>query len=244
METQEYKNIYKLEESHFFYKANHAIILDLIDFYIRRKGLKILDAGSGTGLLASKLKALGNVYAVDIHPEAVKYAKKRKIKVQKASITRLPFKNDYFDLVTCIDVLYHQRVNDRKALTEIIRVLKPGGLLIIRVAAIPWLKSSYDQFVHTRERYSKKSLQNILKKTGFQIHKLSYINLLLVPFAIINHVLEKVWIPEGHSPIKVQPKVINALFTQLLSWERYLIRAVDLPFGLGLIAVCSKPYSR
>src|SRR3989344_9097473 len=128
MQTSEYENIYKNEGHHFFYVGNHFVILNLVRRHAKDSTHNILDAGCGTGLLAKKLQSFGKVTGVDISPEAIKYAKKRGVDARLASIAKLPFKKATFDLVVSVDVLYHQKVkNDRTALLEFKRVLKPGG---------------------------------------------------------------------------------------------------------------------
>ncbi|OGM27019.1 hypothetical protein A2627_02520 [Candidatus Woesebacteria bacterium RIFCSPHIGHO2_01_FULL_39_28] len=197
MEISEYKNIFENEETHFFYRANHNIILSLVKKYLShetdlkaksKQPIAILDAGCGTGLLARKLAKFGKVYAIDISCQAVKYSRQRKVNAIKASITKIPFSSNFFDLVISNDVIYHKKVaNDITALSEMYRVLKDKGILILRVPAIKWLATNHDKFVHTRERYSKNSLLEKLTKSGFQVEKLFYTNLLLVPVALVLH---------------------------------------------------------
>ena len=160
MDISEYKNIFENEESHFFYVGNHNMVLSLVKRYLKPgKEIRILDAGCGTGLLAKKLEKFGVVTGIDISPEAILYAKKRGIRAIKASVTKLPFKDETFDLVVSIDVLYHQNVeNDLNALGEFKRVLKPNGILIVKVPAYNWLRGSHDIVVHTKHRYTLEEL--------------------------------------------------------------------------------------
>ena len=150
MEIVEYENMYRNERDHYFYVATHQLVLSLIEKYAPtpKKQLKILDAGCGTGLLAQKMSKMGRVEAIDFSPEAVKFSKRRKIKVQQASIEKLPFPDDSFDVVVSIDVLTAASIkNDQVALREFNRLLKPGGILIMRVSAYPWLKLIHDKHV-------------------------------------------------------------------------------------------------
>lgn len=241
MEISEYKNIYQNESSHFYYQANHNLILSLIKS-LRKKHLKILDAGCGTGLLAKKMQKFGEVYSVDKSPEAVKFTRKRGIKVIRSGLEALPFKDHSFDLVTCIDVLGHDWIpNDSSALKELYRVLKPGGYLIIRVSANPSLKTNHDEYVFTKHRYSRLELAKKLKKSGFLIERLSHINSALFPFAFIKGLVEKYNPKAPQSGIIKMPAILNNALISLLSIENFLFRIVDLPFGVGLIALCKKP---
>jgi 2-polyprenyl-3-methyl-5-hydroxy-6-metoxy-1,4-benzoquinol methylase len=77
MEITEYKNIFDNEKSHFFYVANHGIVLSFVKKFKSRGKVNILDAGCGTGLLAKKLEEFGDVWGIDISPIAVNFAKIR-----------------------------------------------------------------------------------------------------------------------------------------------------------------------
>lgn len=243
MEISEYKNIFKSEETHFFYVGNHKVIISLVEKYAGRAGgLKILDAGCGTGLLAKKIKKYGDVAAVDISPYAVKLAKIRGVPARQASVDKLPYKNNAFDLVVSVDVIYHRRVDDKKALAEFFRALKPGGVLILRVPANKWLGTLHDEHVHTRERYSKENLKEKLESAGFEIEKLSFVNLSLVPLVLGRRVWEGIMKPRGSaSAVSKFPWVLNSLLSFLLSLEAGFLREGNLPLGIGLVAVCRKP---
>ena len=104
------------------------IALKLLD-----KGDRLLDIGCGDGTLGYFAKnKYKEVYGVDISEEALKIAKKRDIIVEKVNLNeeKLPFENDYFDAVTCLDVIEHV-FEPRDLIREINRVLKRGGILII-----------------------------------------------------------------------------------------------------------------
>mgnify|MGYP001566594883 CR=1 FL=1 len=135
MEIAEYRNIFEHEETHFYYVGTHNAVIELLKKYLFKKtGNIILDAGCGTGSLMKKLKSFGKIYGVDVSHEALKFAKSNGLKqVRKGSVTNIPFKENQFNAVVSIDVLYHKAVkSDLKALKEFIRVLKPGGVLIIK----------------------------------------------------------------------------------------------------------------
>ncbi len=244
MEASEYKNIYKNESSHFYYAANHAFFLSRVAVFRTKTGkaLEILDAGCGTGLLAKRLQKFGDVTGVDISPKAILYSKKRGINVKKASINKLPFNSKIFDIVVSMDVLYHKKVDDKKALAEMYRVLKPGGIIILRVPANPILFSSHDRYVHTRERYTKIKLIEKLTQAGFKVREISYINGLLFFPAFAKVILARIINSHDvHSGIKSVPHFINQTIIFLLRIENLLINRATLPFGIGLFAVAKRP---
>lgn len=243
MQQSEYENIFIHEESHFYYRVTHELLLTFIRRYAKQSNnLAILDAGCGTGLFGKKLAALGKVTGVDISPVALRYAKKRGLSVVRASVEHLPFRDHSFDVITCVDVLYHLRVKDDiRALAEFYRVLKPHGVLIFRVPAISWLKTPHDRVVHTRHRYDKDELRNLIKQVGFHLRKLTYTHMILLPLALVEHFKAALFpIKSPHSSVKNVPRFINNLMIVLLLGENSILRYFRLPVGLGLVAVSEK----
>ena len=243
MEITEYKNIYNNERTHFFYVTTNILILSLVSKYTSGKKLKILDAGCGTGLLAKQLQAFGEITAVDFSSEAIKFAKKRGIKATQASILDLPFRKNNFDVLVSVDVITHKSIkNDLTCLNEFYRVLKPGGILILRVSANNWLNMIHDKHVHMNHRYNRGELFDKLNKSNFNVLKLSFVNSILLPALIFRFLIEKITKPKGSkSAINTVNGRVNNLLTKILKYEYKLIMRYNIPFGIGLVAVARKP---
>lgn len=250
MEACEYKNIFENEQEHFFYVTLRELILAFARDYLSGSERKlILDAGCGTGGLAVKLRTFGDVLGVDLCEDALEFSKLQGVSAQKASIEDLPFNNHEFDLVTCIDVLYHQQVSDDvQALKEINRVLKPGAVLILRVPAFASLYSSHDKLVKTARRYRKSELMEKLDLAGFQILRMTYCQTALFAPAWLKARLDHAAGSEANSAIGGWSKWLNGMLTTILRGENSaLLAGVDMPFGVGLMAIarnaCKQPLS-
>jgi ubiquinone/menaquinone biosynthesis C-methylase UbiE len=101
----------------------------------------ILDVGCGGGRTVSKLAAIateGKVYGVDFSKESVAVATRTnrhwidmgRVEIREGSVSQLPFSDNVFDLVTAVET--HFWWPDFPAdMREVLRVLKPGGTLII-----------------------------------------------------------------------------------------------------------------
>lgn len=243
MNTAEYQNMYDNEDTHFFYVANHTIFVHLLSKLLNKKRkYEILDAGCGTGLFAQKLRKFGRVSGIDYHPEAVRLSKKRGVKAVRGDISHLPYKAKSFDVVTCIDVICHQSIkNDVTFLQELKRVLKPGGTLLLRVCAHPHLMSEHDKYVMTRERYTKDHLEEVFKKAGFKINRITFMNSLLYLPALLKAYKERLLPSEKHSVIGDTANWVNRSATNVLASERFILERTDVPIGNGLLVIAEKP---
>lgn len=99
----------------------------------------LLDAGSGTGWFSQKAAELGaSVVSLDVGENILaQVASKCETKRVVGSVLEIPFPDNTFDVVVCTEVIEHTP-NPRKAVTELCRVLKPGGILIITVPNQIW----------------------------------------------------------------------------------------------------------
>ena len=122
--------------------ARHSKVTDWgLSHVTMAKDQMLLDIGCGGGRTVSKLAALasdGKVYGIDYSAESVSFARKTnqewirsgRVEIQEASVSQLPFPDSTFDTVTAVET--HFWWPDLPAgMREILRVLKPGGTLVI-----------------------------------------------------------------------------------------------------------------
>lgn len=201
---------------------------------------KILDAGCGPGTALHFLSQFGDVIGVDISDEALKFAKKRG-KVTKGDITALPFADETFDIVTCFDVLYHEWVNTSKAFSEIKRVLKKGGIVLMREPAYDWFRSSEDIASKTKHRFTAGEIKNMFEKS-FDVLKISYINFFLFPVAFIKRLPEVLNIKKKHGvsdAADISPLIDKFLY-KIFHVEPLILQYVNFPFGTSVICIAKK----
>lgn len=242
MNISEYKNIYLNESSHFYYVSYHKIIISLIEQYFKSsKKLKILDVGCGTGLFAKKLEKFGEVDAIDYSKEAVKFAQKRGVHAQCASIDKLPFPQNNFDMVVLLDVLYHQSIkDDMRALQEINRILKKDGLIVVKLPAFNFLRTTHDDLVYAKKRYTGQEIENTLYKLNFKNISIFYIGSFLVPIVLFKKILEIFLKPKAHSSVNKTWGPLNQLFIYLFLLENFISRLIKIPFGITFITIAKK----
>jgi ubiquinone/menaquinone biosynthesis C-methylase UbiE len=113
----------------------------------KKRPKKILDAGCGRGFYLQALTLYDfpkEIVGVDINDaylvKAKAACKDKRVRIQKSDIYKLPFHDNYFDMIICSEILEHLP-DDKKGLLEIKRVLKPGGALLVTVpnANFPFL---------------------------------------------------------------------------------------------------------
>ncbi|MFN0070888.1 MAG: class I SAM-dependent methyltransferase [Chloroflexota bacterium] len=242
MDLEQYEVMFQQEEQHWWYRGMRQITGALLDRWYRGpRPAEILDAGCGTGGMVQWLRDYGNVTGVDLAEAALSRAHSRGITtLARGSVDALPFQSGCFDLVTSFDVLYHLDVkSDEQALTEIFRVLRPGGMLLIRVPAHDWLRGRHDVSVHTRHRYGHNELSQKLRRAGFKLRHVTYANSLLFPLAPIKRLLERTD-QEGVPDLWRPPEPINTVLAAILGAEGWAAASVTIPVGLSIVAVARR----
>jgi len=246
MEREQYAIMARREEHHWWYAGMRRVALAVLDRALDgRRGLRLLDAGCGTGGTTRDLQRFGEVVGVDLAWAALEPARDRGLRdLARASIEQLPFATAAFDVATSFEVVYHLGVaSDMSALREMHRVLKPGGLFMLRVPAHDWLRGEHDRLVHTRHRYSRDEVLRKLGQAGFVVERLSWANTLLFPPAVAKRLLER---NNGHAGSREAaepdlwqpPAVLNTLLKSVVGVEALAIPyGLPLPFGLSVLAV-------
>jgi SAM-dependent methyltransferase len=246
MEREQYSIMARREERHWWYAGMRQVALAVLaDALAGRRGLQILDAGCGTGGTTIELRRFGQVVGVDLAWEALEPARGRGLQaLARASIEKLPFLEATFDVATSFEVVYHLGVaSDISALREIRRVLRPGGLFLLRVPAHDWLRGEHDRLVHTRHRYSRAEVLRKLGQADFAVERLTWANSLLFPPAVAKRLMERVQASASQNgtaepDLWQPPAALNAVLQGMVGVEALAIpRGVPLPFGLSLLAI-------
>lgn len=97
----------------------------------KRRPVRVLEVGGGPGELSEWMgeELAAEVSYIDTSPRMVELARERGVSAQQGDVQQLPFADTAFDLVVAAWMLYHVPDLDR-GLSEIVRVLRPGGTLV------------------------------------------------------------------------------------------------------------------
>ena len=141
---------------------------------------KLLDVGCGTGYLFELLLAQreAEYHGLDLSSEMLKMAEAKfngSVVLVEGVADRLPYADDSFDVVTCIQSFHHYPDPD-KAMQEAFRVLKPGGLYILSDTGVGGIGGWFDNHIlfplmksgdhHTENRHG---IARRMEKNGFTV---------------------------------------------------------------------------
>ena len=152
------------------HELRERLLLDL--FLSASPGRDVLDAGAGQGTLSRKLAGLGfAVTSTDASEPAVEVLRRRADgTIVQADLTSLPFDDASFDGAVLGEVLEHID-DDRSALGEVARTLRPHGVLALSVPANPGLFGPSDHWAGHVRRYTRPALLDTCVAAGFTVQR-------------------------------------------------------------------------
>jgi ubiquinone/menaquinone biosynthesis C-methylase UbiE len=178
-----YDRIGALEHSHWWHLGAQRVAKTLLASVRTPTFPSVLDAGCGTGgMMAWAQAELGAVSlsGVDVSSDAVRTCAGRdpNWSVQLGSVMDMPLPDAGFDLVICNDVIQHLPTDggDLTALKEIRRVLKPGGLLILRTNSRQGMGQDPAAQDHDYKRYVRQEVIDLMAQGGFAVRRATYVN--------------------------------------------------------------------
>jgi SAM-dependent methyltransferase len=238
---------FQAERDHFWFKGFRQFVTPLIEQALTGVSQpKILDCGCGTGSNLSLVGEYGDAYGFDLTPRGLRYARDHfHHRVARASAAQVPFKSQLFDLVTSFDVLYCLPDEvEQQAIAEMARVLKPGGALIVNVAAMEILRGGHSLLSEELRRYHPSMLADRLAPAGFDIVRMTFTNATLFPLMLAVRTVQRVaGLNSGDDnteEISIPSKPVNATLTALLSLEARALRVMNMPFGSSLLCLARK----
>lgn len=238
-----------LERDHWWFRARRRIFARFLDHHGLPAGAAIpwiLDLGPGSGVNLDVLAARGRLVSLDLSARSLETcaALGRQLgattELTRADATRLPFQSGSLPLVCALDVLEHLP-DDRAALAEIRRVLRPDGRLLLSVPAHPWMWGRQDVLAEHVRRYRRRELTERLEAAGFEILKLSYFNtLLFAPIALVRLLMRPFLarsVQRGSDLSVRLPLGLDATLYWSFAVEAGWLTRRDLPLGVSLFGL-------
>jgi ubiquinone/menaquinone biosynthesis C-methylase UbiE len=237
--AEQYAN---LESWHWWFRGRQHILETVLRDELNDKrsyAIASLGCGPAEGLLwLEKFTGPeGRVVGVDAEHLHARQ-KPSNIEYVIGKIETLPMADKSFDAVLALDVLEHLD-DDVAGLREAARLVKPGGLLLITVPALPSLWGGQDVVSNHRRRYVKKTLYQVFKRAALPIPRVTYFNTLLFPpVAGMRWTRRVLGLKErARSDFEdSRPGQINNLLTGIFAAEQHLVTRISLPIGVSLMA--------
>jgi SAM-dependent methyltransferase len=235
--------MHELEMRHWWFRGRRRLILQLLRKYAGLRSCpRILDLGCGTGGNTTAYRTIGDVVGIEPDGTALALAHARGGAFYcRGGGTGLPFSPESFDLVVATDVLEHI-ADDSAAVSEVHRVLRPGGVFVLSVPAHQWLYSQHDAALQHHRRYTRDMLIHLLQRGGLELRWLSYWNATLFPLIAGIRVLGK--LRQNHQSVRSDtspaPSLINEPLAGILAVEAWMLQHVRLPWGVSLVGVASR----
>jgi SAM-dependent methyltransferase len=239
----------RAEERHFWFRGFRRFVRPFIRRALGESpSARILDCGCGTGANLALFTPFGTAYGFDLSPVGLETGRRLgRHRLVRASAASTPFASGAFDLVTSFDVLYALEENDeRAAVAEMYRVTRPGGRLLVNVAAMNVLRGDQSVLSHERRRYTRETLATLLTSAGFGIEQMTHTNAVLFPSMLAARAFQRARglsaEADAAREIAVPAAPVNAVLDALLFLESLWLGAGgSSAFGSSLLCLARKP---
>lgn len=207
------------------------------------RAFSIADVGGGTGSLLARVRQHGRAVAIEGDLQLAQVGRQLYgIPFVQGDLSHgVPLNDDTLDIVLMLDVLEHVE-DERALLSEVARVLRPHGRLVVSVPAFQALWSRHDELHHHKRRYSRRSLVDVLTAAGFACERVTYFNTLLFPLVYGSRSLERFSSRWRGSTTDYErgPRIMTAVLRWLFSLERRIIPRWNLPVGVSLLVLARR----
>jgi SAM-dependent methyltransferase len=243
VEREEYERMAAVADRHWWYVATRQLLQSVVEPLLPavHGGTRYLDAGGGTGNTGRWLAARAPTVLADLSPDALAVGPQVAPGYLgvRADLRRLPHPDAAFDAVLCVTVLYHEWVDDPSAVVaELSRVTRPGGLIALMEPGVRRLVRGHDRVTQNARRFSVGDLRRLAAGAGLEVLRATGAYSFLVPPAAVLAVLER---GKSTSDVGRNEGGLGGAFPLAARAERALLRRVDLPAGLSVLAVARRP---
>jgi SAM-dependent methyltransferase len=256
MGSEEYfARLYEVEEEHWWSRGMREVAGGILSAHYRdARGLRVLDAGCGTGATLNWLRRYQPrmVIGVDIFRQPLRFCRTRGAALlSQSSVLALPFGDESFDLIVCNDVIQHLPGEgaDELAFGEFYRALEPGGCLLVRTNSRQGSRGQ-NAAAGRHRLYHVAELRERLERVGFSVMKMTYANALMGVIPMVQRYLKRSRTPQHHQDhglaIRLLPGHLRFLNTPLywvMKLEAWFLSkpACASPFGQSIFCLAQKP---
>ena len=199
---------------------------------------RTLDVGSADAPSVGWMRGEQQHVSLDLFPDGL-----RPGEGVVGSATDLPFEDGTFDVVSAFDVVEHC-ADDARAVSELRRVLVPGGRMLLSVPAYQWAWSDHDVRAGHHRRYTRAGIVALVEGAGMEVMRATYAFGGVFPLFVAERLRRRVRPAAGAGSRlpEVSPGLDRALMGVCRA-EARLLRRRDLPFGSSVFVAALRPSS-
>ncbi len=245
MEPVEYQRMFDLEDRHWWFQGRLEMVRRMLTRHAPRAtpgSVRLLDIGCGTGMFLQKQNPSWTTFGLDRSFQALRFTRQRGIgRLVCADSVALPFPNASFDVVTAFDLIEHVE-GDCLLVSEVHRVLKPGGILLATVPAHPLLWSAHDRALHHKRRYRWKQFDSLFDEKLWIKRRMTWTFAAIYPVAALVRSAKNLLPLSGSASADTHmtSSWLNAFLIRLHFLEAALVDKINLPFGLSILTIREK----
>ena len=234
----------RAEATHFWFRGFRRFVAPAVAGLAGgRSGLRLLDCGCGTGNNLVLLRPHGAAFGFDLTQGGLARARAAGHRVARGDITRIPFGSGLFDIVTSFDVLQCVE-EDAASVAEMARVIRPGGALVLTLAALDVLRGDHAEAWQEVRRYTPTRARALVQSAGLQVERMSYLFASLFPLMLAVRSVQRALRPfralRADTDIGVPSAPVNAILSAVVGAEASVARHVAMPIGSSLLVVARK----
>jgi SAM-dependent methyltransferase len=247
MQAAEYERLRTFEDGYWWYVAQRNNLLGEIAQLKLPPGARVLDVGCGTGRnlieLVRALRVTG--FGVDVSPHAAAlWNGAPEVHRCLASLNDLPYPQGRFEVVSSVDVLGCGGIDIPRAFSEMVRVLRGGGHLVLLVPAYQWMRSRHDDAVHSVHRFTRKELATLARTAGLTVARLTHRFPAFFPciaaLRLLRAIAPRDHEAKGKSDLRMIPEWLNQALLTVARVEYSMVRRRTVPFGSTILLVAQK----
>lgn len=244
MDDDEYQRMVEVGERHWWYNSTRTLLEMLVSPHLGPvDGDSIyLDAAGGSGATGSWLADRATTVLDDFEPVALRAATADHAGYRgvRADLNALPHAAGSFDAILCVTALYHRmNPNPQAVVDEFARVVKDGGLVCLMEPGGKRLWRGHDEVTHAARRFSLADMKAMMSAARLDLVRATGAYSFLVPPAAVMGLVERGG--KHKSDVGRNQSGLGGVLGLVARAERAVLRKVDLPFGLSVIAIGRKP---